>query len=716
MRQVAPGAAVRAADIPVRGEVALNRRRRQHRNALLNSAAPLANEIHRMPTARPLATALVIALAAGLASPAGMAAKKKPAQKKAATPPACADFYAEANKGWLAANPMPSSGAISALGQLTARAQQQQRDLLDAAMNTPQNNVQKLLGDFWASGLDEAAVERDAAAPVAPLLKRIDSIRKPKDIAPAIAALHHVGIPVAFHFGADIDLRDLDRHLGYFSQGGLGLPDPAYYTRQDADTKALVARYADYIRKILALTGVAQQDIETQTAQVLDLEKRIATLARPLVDLRDPRNNFAPVATAGLGKQYRNLQLDAFLQAQGVNDDTVSLANPAMFAQLDTLVGSLKPAQWQAYLRWRVGDAMAPYLSKSWRQAAFDFRGKVLLGQAEPAPRWQQTLDAINLAAGPMLGREYAAAHLSDATRKQAEAVADQVRDALVKQVGSSSLLGEPAKDEARRKLERLRIEIGTPRYDLDYTVQPMGRGSFGSNMLIASTWRHRQEMKRIGKGNANRRWDVLPQQPALAYDLAHNRLIVTAAMLQAPVLDAAMPVDAQYGAFGALVGHELSHAIDGRGRHIDAKGEIRDWWSPAETGAWEALAQKVTALYAGLPYPGLTGTRVDGALTRDENIADLAGLELAHAALVTARPDGGAQADKAFYTGWAQLWAQQVTRDEAEIRARQDVRAPGPRRANAAVMQQAAFGAAYACKAGMPMQPKADERVTVFK
>ena len=160
----------------------------------------------------------------------------------------------------------------------------------------------------------------------------------------------------------------------------------------------------------------------------------------------------------------------------------------------------------------------------------------------------------------------------------------------------------------------------------------------------------------------------------------------------------------------------QLSHAIDGRGRHIDAKGEVRDWWSPGEAATWEALAKNVTALYAGLPYPGLSGTRVDVALTRDENIADLAGLELAHAALLAARPDGGAQVDKAFYTGWAHLWAQQVTRDEAEIRARQDVRAPGPWRANAVVMQQPAFGAAYACKAGMPMQPKADERVTVFK
>lgn len=668
-----------------------------------------------MPTPRPLALALIAALAASLASPASLAAKKKPAPKKASVAPACTDFYAEANKGWLAANPMPSAGAISALGQLTARAQQQQRDLLDAAMRSPQNKVQKLLGDFWASGLDEAAVEQDGAAPVAPLLKRIDSIRKAKDIAPAIAALHQVGIPVAFGFTADVDLRDLDRHLGYFGQGGIGLPDPAYYTRNDADTKALMARYADYIRKILALTGVAQNEIETQTALVLDLEKRIAAAARPLVDLRDPRNSFAPVATAGLGKQYRNLQLDAFLKVQGVNDDTVSLANPAMFAQLDALVGSLKPEEWKAYLRWRVGDSMAPYLSKSWRDTAFAFRGQVLLGQAAPAPRWQQVLDAINLAAGPMLGREYAAAHLSDANRKRAELIAGQVREAMSKAIGRSALLGDDARAEAQKKLERLRIEIGTPRRDLDYSVQPMGRGSFGGNMLIASTWRHREEMKRIGRGNADRRWDVLPQQPALAYDLAHNRLIVTAAMLQAPVLDEAMPLDNQYGAFGALVGHELSHAIDDRGRNVDAKGNVRDWWGASETAAWSTLAGKVSALYGAIPYPGLSGTKVDGALTRDEDIADLAGLELAHAALLAAHPDGGAQADKGFYTGWAQLWAQQVTADEAQIRARQDVRAPGPVRANAPTMQQAAFGAAFACKIGSPMQPKEEARVVVF-
>ncbi|MGE4366857.1 M13 family peptidase, partial [Thermomonas sp.] len=507
-----------------------------------------------MPTPRPLALALLAALAASLASPQGLAARKKPvAHKKAAAvaSAACTDLYAEANKGWLAANPMPEAGAISALGQLGARAEQQQRDLLDAFMRTPHGTVQKLLGDFWASGLDEAAVEADGAAPVAPLLQRIDAIRSSKDIAPAVAALHQVGIPVLFGFNADVDLRDLDRHLGYFTQGGLGLPDPAYYTRRDADTQALLARYADYMRRILALTGVPAKDIEAQTALALDVEKRIAAAERPLADLRDPRRNFAPVATAGLGKQYRNLQLDAFLKAQGVSDDTVSMADPALFAKLDALVGTLKPAQWQAYLRWRVGDAMAPYLSKSWRDAAFDFRGKVLLGQTEPAPRWKQVLDAINLAAGPMLGREYAAAYLPDASRQQAGQIATQVRDALKQEIERGELLQGAAKAEALKKLDGLKVEIGAPRRDLDYSVQPMGRGSFGSNMLIASTWRHRQEMRRIGKGNAERRWDVLPQQPALAYDLANNRLSDTPALRQAPGLDPPRPLGTPSGAYG---------------------------------------------------------------------------------------------------------------------------------------------------------------------
>ncbi len=667
-------------------------------------------------TPRPLACALALSLIAALATNAADAAPKKRAPAKPAPANACSDFYANANADWLRGNTLkPDAGSVSALEQLDARARQQQLDLLDAAAKSPQNNVQKLLGDFWASGLDEAAVEKDGSQPIAGLIGRIDAIKNAKDVPPAIAALHQVGIPVLFNFGADIDLNDFSRHIGYFAQGGLGLPDPAYYTRTDADTRALMGRYKDYIQQILALTGTPQAQLSAQADQVIDLETRIARESRSLLDLRDPRANYAPVATSTLAKKYKRLQLGDFLKAQGVSDDTVSMANPKLFATLDGLVGSLKPAQWQAYLRWRVGDAMAPYLSKSFRDASFAFRGKLLEGRTAPAPRAQQVLDAITLAAGPMVGHEYAARYLPAATDKRAEDIAKQVREALAQAIERDTRFSASAKTEAKAKLGQLKIEVGTPNRDLDYTVQPMGRGSFGSNMLIASTWRHREEMKRIGRGNADRRWEVLPQQPALAYDITQNRLIVTAAILQPPVFDTRKDNAWLLGSYGALVGHELSHGFDSRGRHVDAKQELRDWWTPAEVAAWDSIGNRVVAQYNTFDYPGLPGTKVNGTQTRDENIADIVGVELAWAAYRAAEPSATKAANQNFYKGWASLWPQLASTEVARQRAATAVHAPGQWRTNGPLINQGSFGEAFTCKGGTAMQTTADKQIRFF-
>ena len=671
-----------------------------------------------MPTARPLAIALCLALVASTASPGADAAKrKKHAAKKApAVSLVCSDFYSQANADWLKANAVSGSGMQSALGQLAQRSQQQQIDLLNSDMQGTPSGVAKLLGDFWASGLDEAAIERDGANPIAPLLSRIDAIRRSKDVPAAIAALHQVGIPVAFNFSADVDLQDLNRHIGYFSQGGLGLPDPAYYTRTDADTRAILGRYTDYVSRILALTGSKPAQLKADTQAVLGIEMRIAQASRPLATLGDPRANYAKVATATLGKQYRHLQLDDFLKAQGVQDDSVSLANPQLFAQLDALVDGLKPAEWKTYLRYQVGAAMAPYLSKAWRDVDFSFRGQVLHGETAPAPRQQQVLEAMNLAAGPMVGREYVARYLPDTTRTRAMDIATQVRDALGRGIERNTWMSPGAKTEAKSKLAKLEIEIGAPARDLDYTVQPMGRGSFGSNMLIASTWRHREEMRRIGRGNADRRWDVLPQQPALAYDIAHNRLIVTAAMLQAPVLDPAQDAAAQYGAFGALVGHELTHGFDASGRMVDAAGAVRDWWSPADAAGWDGRASQLIAQYSAYAWPGLAGIKVDGRQSRDENAADLAGVELAWDALSTAQPALADADKKTFFQGWAQLWPQQMSSDVALRMSAGNAHAPGQWRTNGPLADQPAFGAAFSCKAGTPMQRTSSEQVSIWR
>ena len=663
---------------------------------------------------RPLVLALGVALVA-LVSAADADAQRRKSRAPAVSPQ-CADLYAHANAAWLKTHQAPAdAGAVTALGQLSELALQQQRQLLDAAMASPDNDVQHRLGDFGASGLDEAAVEADGSRPIATLLSRIDAIGKSRDVPATIAALHQVGIPVAFNFAPDVDLQALDRHIGYFMQGGMGLPDPAFYTRDDADTRVVMDRYRAYVRQILALTGSPEQRLDADVSAVIAIETALARKSRSLNELNSPADNFAPVPVAQAAKRYRNLQLDKFLAAQGVKDDRVSMANPALFAELDAMVGKLKPEQWRAYLRWRVGDAMAPYLSRRYRDASFGFRGRVLEGRSVQAPRWRQVLDAINVAAGPMLGREYAAAHLQPEERRQAGLVVDELRQALLAAVDASSWLGAPAKAEARAKLEAMAIEVGTPRRDLDYTVQPMGRGSFGSNMLIASTWRHGQEMKRIGKGNADRRWDVLPQEPALAYDIAQNRLIATAAALQAPIFDAARP-ELLYGAFGALVGSQLNRAIDAQGSHVDARGQVRDWWSPADRDAWTALGNRVAAQYASQDYPGVKGARVDGALVRNVALADQAGLELAATAHAKAQPQASQAARQALFEAWSRLWAQQVAANTASERLKTDIHAPGPLRSNLPAANLPEFAAAFACKPGQPMTRAEADQVKVWR
>ncbi|MGB5907293.1 MAG: M13 family metallopeptidase [Stenotrophomonas maltophilia] len=668
-----------------------------------------------MPNFRPLAIALGISLATLVPTHDAFAAKKKAARAPAVSAQ-CSDFYDATNAGWLKANPVPQTGATTALGQLVDRSRQQQRELLDAAMKSPQGNVQKLLGDFWASGLDEAAVEADGSNPIAPLLTRINAIKKAKDVPASIAALHQVGIPVAFNFGPDVDLKALDRHIGYFMQGGMGLPDPAFYTRTDADTVALMGRYRNYVKQILALTGTPAAKLDAESQAVIALETELARNAQSLAGINNPFNNYAPISTKELNSRYRNLQLDAFLKAQGVDDDLVSLADPGLFKQLDGMVTKLKPDQWKAYLRWRVGDSMAPYLSKAYRDAEFEFRGRVLRGETLPPQRWEDVLEAINVAAGPMLGREYAARYLSAEDRRQAAWIVDKVREVQIEAVKNSSWMSAEAKTEAQAKLAALKIEIGTPLRDLDYTVQPMGRGSFGGNMLIASTWRHREEMRRIGKGNADRRWDVLPQQPSLAYDLAQNRLIVTAAILQGPVFNAKADAADKFGSFGGLVGHELTRAIDAKGALVDAKGELRSWWTPADKTAWTLLGNRVAAQYGAYDFPGVKGAKVNGALTQEENLADIAGLELAWAAYVAQEPKAKQAQQQGFFRAWSALWAQQLSPNEAVRRLTADIRAPGVWRSNGTLANLPAFGATFSCKAGQPMQRSEAEQIKVWR
>lgn len=667
---------------------------------------PITRRVPRnVPLSPRFPRASALALAAVLAAAPAFAQDPPGAQ-------ACADFHAFASADWLAAN--PPGVATSVMAQLDARARTQTRQLLDGAMQAPQGPLEAWLGDFWASGLDEAAIERIGAQPIAPLLAQVDGLRRARQLAPTIAGLHKAGVPVLFGFGP-VATAEGGLAAG-FSQGGMALADPSFYTREGAGAEVLRAKYRDYVQRILELSGVPADQSAAQTQVVMDIETRLARESRPLSLLRTEGERLAALPVANLDRQYPRLAPQAFLGSMGVNADSV-LADPQLLARLDAMLGAIPPAQWRSYLRFQVGNAMAPYLGKAWRDAHFALHNAGLRGMLRtPAPD-EHALATLAGIAGPVLGQAYAQRHLPAANATRAGEIAGQVRAAFARALERSTWLSAQARSEGRAKLDALAIEVGAPAHAPDPGALPaLDRGNFGGNVLAAAAWRQQHDLARIGSSAATMPWPMPAHQPALAYQPEANRLIITAAILQPPVLDTAQPAAAQYGALGAMVGHELTHAADAQGRLRGADGNLRDWWQPADLAAWEARVSRYTAQYVAFPIPDPPGIAFDSRRIAAKNIADLSGVELAADAFAAATPGVDSGAWQAFHRAWARLWAQRLPPGQAGAVAATSVHPPGYWRANGPLRNLPGFAAAHGCKAGDPMVASEEERLQLWR
>jgi len=634
-------------------------------------------------------------------------AKPKSAAKtaKAAAAPAnaaCSDFYDATNDAWLKAHPAPAMGSVSAFDAMTANARQQEQTLLESLASNPSGDADRALGALWTDGMNEAAVDAAGAAPLQPLFDRIAKVKKAKDLAAAIADLHAAGVPVLFNFSADVDLKDFDRQLGYANQGGLGLPDPDYYTRPDADTRALLGRYRTYVETVLQLSGTPADKVSVESGWVLSIEMQLAQASLPLVQLRDPNNAYRPVTLGELQKAYPNIAFDKFLRAQHADDDHISLAHTGYFAAANGLLASVPVEQWQAYLRFHVANALAPYLSRGFQDAHFQMYEHVLNGSQQPQPRALVVLGAIDRALGVAMGHAYAQRYLSQASKDAAAHVADGLRAAAKDAIAHNAWMDEPTRAAAQAKLDKLRVEIGEPTRNAALTGLTLGGGSFAADMLAAAAWSHQRDMAAIGKRTSERRWPVLAQVPDVSYDLVQNRIVITAAFLQAPVFDASFDIAQQYGALGSLIGHQLHYAFDGKGRTIDADGQLHDWWTPTTSAAYEQRTAPIIAQYDA--YAAQGAVKVNGRQTRDENLADLGGVELALDAL---KASGTAVATQPFFEAYARVWERNTAPDTATTDVSTSIQAPAKYRVNGVLANVPEFGKAFQCKAWQAMQSK---------
>lgn len=630
--------------------------------------------------------------------------------------PACQDFYQHANGGWLQANPVPAGFASwGSFEEIGLQGLLQQRALLEQA-TTSADPVTRLLGEFYASGMDEAAVQAAGVTPIKPLLDRIARVGKPRDVAPALAELHARNIPVLFDFGANDDLANPARRIAYANQGGLGLADRDYYLRQDSDTRLLLTAYLGYVERLLTLIGSGNPAAEAE--QVLAIEKRLAEASLTLLQLRDPQVSYRPMPVKSLEQAYPAMQWKKFLKAQGLERvGTISLAHEHFFREADALVRTLPPEHWRAYMRFHVAHAMAPYLPQGFVDAHDAMFLRTLRGSQEPMPRWRRVLGTIDTLLGPALGQRYLEAHFPASARLAAETLVEQIRSTLRDKLEHAPWLGTEARLTALEKLDAVDIKLGGPERKPTFDGLKLPADSYAGKVLALAQWWHHRHMEAVDKVREEWQWAQQAYAVNVYYDAARNQLVVPAGLMQAPVFDPEGDIAVNYGGLGSIVAHELMRGFDAIGSRFDAQGRIASWWQAADTNAFELRFKPLIAQYS--TYPILGQVKVNGELTQAENIADLAGVEIAQAALAAQGepPEiGNLNGMQRFFLANARLWRRNYRDEELILLSRIDVHAPAKWRVNGPLANLTSFAEAFNCKAGSGSMMRAEaDRVSVF-
>jgi len=613
---------------------------------------------------------------------------------------ACVDFYQYANGGWLAANPIPNGYASwGTFEEMNQASLLKQRELLEAPAGS--DHADRLLSQLYSAGLDEAAVEAAGATPLQPLLARIDQIKKPKDIPAAIAALHARGIPVLFDFGSNDDLKDPSLRILYANQGGLGLPDRDYYLRSDEATKNLMTAYRGYVERLLTLAGSKHPSADADA--VLAVETRLAKSSLTLLQLRDPNNSYRPIAIKQLDKLTPGFKWADYIKAQGIAAPaTISLAHEAFFKEASAMMATLPLDQWKAYLKFQSAHAMAPYLSRGFVDAHDAMFLRTLRGSQEPMPRWKRVLGTVDTLLPQALGQRYLQSEFTPARAEAAQKLIDTLRATLRGNLEKASWLGADSRAEALAKIDTLDVKLGGPTTKLDYSSLDLSKGSYGDKVLAATAWLHKLRLGAAGKPREPWQWPQPPQAVNLYYDPARNQLVVPAGIVQAPLFDPAADDAANYGGLGTLIAHELFHGFDGIGNGFNAQGQIAPWQSQADIDAFKALTAPLEFQYDA--YKALGDIRVSGRLTHAENIADLAGAQIAWEAFLSTKPDlaakiGNTTAAQRFFLAYAQDWRRNYRDEELSLLSRIDVHAPSKFRVNGPLANFTPFADAFACK-----------------
>jgi putative endopeptidase len=676
-----------------------------------------------------LAMGLSLACSTGSRQVAPAAPAGPPAAAPAAPPPAsrgldpldmdsgaaaCGDFYQYADGGWLKKNPVPSDypswGAFNELDERNREILHQTLEKLAAGQPASAGSEERKLADFYASCMDETAIEAAGISPLQGELDRIAAVRDRASLQEEIARLQERGVSALFQFGSEEDRKNSSQVIAAALQGGLGLPDRDYYTKTDDESKTLRTKYAAHVSKMLELAGDAPATAAEEAKTILDFETKLAEPAMTRVERRNPDNTYHPYRGEELARLTPHFSWAAYLRAEGVPEGiTINVWQPKFFEAADRLLESQPLAVWKTYLRWQLVNAAAPSLSKKFVDEDFDFNQKTLQGTEENLPRWKRCVAATDQALGMALGKIYVRDHFPPQAKERADRMVKNLVAALRDDLQSLPWMGAETRKAALAKLDAFAQKIGYPDKWRDYSPLAVSRGPYAANVLAASVFDFHRDLAKAGKPVDRTDWEMSPPTVNAYYQPARNEIVFPAGILQPPFFNAAADDAVNYGGMGAVIGHEMTHGFDDSGRKFDAQGNQREWWTPEDLKNYETRAICVEKQFDAYVVEG--DLHENGKLVLGESIADLGGVAIAHRAFVKSlegkpapAPIDGLTADQRFFLSWARIWATNDRPEFAKLIVNTNPHPLGRFRAIAPASNLQEFARAFSCNAGDPM------------
>ncbi len=669
-----------------------------------------------------LLTLLAAILCAAQTAPSGSPASEFPKQipgfdvtamDKTADP--CVDFYQYSCGNWMKTNPIPADQSRwGRFNELFDNNLYILRDILDKASAPGQHSaIEQKVGDYYASCMDEATIEKKGAAPLQPEMERIAAVKSKQELIQQVANMHRNGIATLFAFYQMPDMHDSTLTIANLDQGGISLPDRDYYLKDDAKSVETRQKYLEHVQKMFELAGDKPDVAAAEAKTVLAVETGLAKAAMDRTERRDPRKRDHMMQATEIASAAPNFELIQYFASNGSPKFTsLNVGNPDFFKTVNQQLNAVSLDDWKTYLRWRTLDTYAATLSKAFVDEDFAFGRKYMAGQKEIEPRWKRCVRSTDRNLGMALGELYVDKVFGPDNKARTLKMVQAIEQAMHTDIGQLTWMSDTTKQQAYTKLQAIVNNIGYPDQWRDYSTVVVARDDYAGNATRAASFEVKRQYNKIQKPTDRKDWGMTPPTVNAYYRAPMNDINFPAGILQPPFYGNNMDDAVNYGAIGVVIGHELTHGFDDQGRKYDAEGNLKDWWTPEDGKAFEERANCTAEEYSSfVAVKDEKGeVHLNGKLTLGENTADNGGLKLAYMALTNivgntpVKPIDGYTPQQRFFLAYGQIWCQNVTDQQARVLAITDPHSPGRWRVNGAVQNSAAFQEAFGCKAGQPM------------